>query len=363
MPTRNLMKKHRLVHIVQHLVPGGIESMALEMLRTTPEDIEVHIVSLEGERTSALRAWPRLAADAHRLHFLDKPPGVSLPTWWRLVRTLRALRADVIHTHHIGPLLYGASAARVLGIRHRLHTEHDAWHLNAPQRRELMSFCLRFFRPTLVADADLVATAIRHAIPHATPAIIHNGIDTTRFQPGEARHAREALGLPLTGCLIGCAARLETVKGVDIAIAAMAQLPADYHLAIAGQGSQRSALETLAQRLGVSARVHFLGLVNEMPVFYQALDTFCLPSRQEGLPLSLLEAQACGIPVVAARVGGCVEAICPQTGQLVPAEDPHNLASALFASRSIAPRLSPRDFVVNHRDLRAMTHRYIALLH
>lgn len=368
MTHRHSTPKRSLVHIVQHLVPGGIESMALEMLRAAPADLDVHIISLEGEKDSAIRAWPRLAECAHRLHFLEKKPGVSIATWWSLVQRLRQLQAEVIHTHHIGPLLYGASAARLLGIHHRLHTEHDAWHLSSRRRRQLMSCCLQFFRPTLVADAELVANAVQQAIPRARPAIIHNGIDTESFQPGDAALARQRLGLAENVYLIGCAARLEWVKGVDVAIAAMASLPDDYHLAIAGQGSQREALDALAKSLGVASRVHFLGLVNDMPTFYRALDIFCLPSRQEGLPLSILEAQSCGIPALATRVGGCAEALCPQTGQLVAPEDPALLASALMSQRVTAnehatpPRVTPREFVVRHRDLRVMSQQYLALL-
>jgi len=114
--------------------------------------------------------------------------------------------------------------------------------------------------------------------------------------------ARRALRLPDSGRLIGSAGRLEPVKGHALLIEALAALPTDVTLVLAGDGSQRPILEALAARLGVAERVHFLGHIDSIVTFYRALDVFCLPSVAEGLPLSVLEAQACGVAAVV--VGG-----------------------------------------------------------
>ncbi|MCV5754523.1 glycosyltransferase, partial [Escherichia coli] len=84
-----------------------------------------------------------------------------------------------------------------------------------------------------------------------------------------------------------------------VLIEAFSHLESHTHLAIAGDGSQREQLEHLVRTLKLEQRVTFLGLVDDMPSFYQSLDLFCLPSLQEGFPLSTLEAQACDIPCVA----------------------------------------------------------------
>lgn len=351
----------RTVQIVQHLQPGGIESMALELQRFARDGHDVHIVSLEGSRQTALTAWSRLLPVAGQLHFLDKPPGLRPGTLLRLVRLLRTLRPDALHTHHVGPLLYGGLAARLAGVRHLVHTEHDAWHLTDARRRALQSLVTRLVRPCLVADARLVREAAEEALPGRHFRVIANGIDTERFRPGNPRGARQRLGLPEGVRLIGCAARLETVKGHAVLLEALARLPGDIHLALAGQGSLAAELARQSEQLGIAGRVHFLGNVEAMPDFYAALELFCLSSFREGLPLSPLEAQACGIRCVLTDVGGNREALCPATGRLVPSGDPARLAEAIAAQLAVEPAASPREFVVNHGDVRVMTRAYEAL--
>ena len=101
-----------------------------------------------------------------------------------------------------------------------------------------------------------------------------------------------------------------------------------------------------------------------MVCFYQAIDVFCLPSINEGLPLSPLEAQACGIPVVLTDVGGCKEACCPESGLMVPAKDVSALAWAIRNTlRKISRKQisSPRSFVIAERNFSNMFDKYRAL--
>jgi glycosyltransferase involved in cell wall biosynthesis len=106
-------------------------------------------------------------------------------------------------------------------------------------------------------------------------------------------------------------------------------------LAVVGIGSKAEVLRTQAQAFGLWDRVRFLGLVGDTNGFYPAPDLLCVPSRAEGLPL---ESQACGVPAVAARVGGVAAALCPETSNLVPTEDHAALAEALAAGLPRPPR-------------------------
>lgn len=267
-----------VVQVVQELAPpGGIQVMALELQRWLAPTLDVHVVSLEGTVARLCASWPRVAALGDRLHGLDKPPGVDWRTVMRLTRLLREISPIAVHTHHIGPLLYGGLAARLAGVRRLVHTEHDAWHLGVPRRRRLERVALALLRPCLVADAQNVADALLRAVPSSRPRIVPNGIDTSAFSPGDRTAARHAFGLPARAPLVGTAGRLEQVKGQDLLIAAMAELPPDVVLAIAGDGTCRAALE--AQALGLGGRVRFLGHVDDIATFYRALDVFCLPSR------------------------------------------------------------------------------------
>ena len=353
-----------VVQVVQHLKPGGIETMALDLSAFCESDEMTLIVSLEGDLKTALRNWPRLQSISDKLIFLGKAPGLNLLLIIRLMRLFKRLKVNVVHTHHIGPLLYAGIAARLAGVDCLIHTEHDAWHLTNARRRNLQRWVIRMTHPLLVADAQSVATSMQHYLKLKNLRIIRNGIDTERFTPGDRTRARQILCLPQKVQLIGCSGRLEIVKGQEILIHALADLPPNAHLALAGTGSTEIMLRQLSKSLNLSDRVHFLGHVDEMPVFYQALDIFCLPSLNEGLPLSPLEAQACNIPAAVTDVGGASETLCPYSGALIPPENAAAMASTLRnmlvpKERNLQP--CPRDFVRKQGDIHHMARSYSRL--
>ncbi len=345
-----------VIHVVQHLQPGGIESLVLAIAAKDPA---CRIISLEGTYAEAVAHWPRIAAAEDRVFFLGKPPGLSLRTVWRLARLLRNLNARVVHTHHVGPLLYGGLAARLAGIKSLAHTEHDAWHLEAPRRARLVSAAFWLLRPNLISDAEAVARNVQ-TFTGFTSTIVRNGIDMDRFRPGSKDAARAALGLPASRPIIGTAGRLEPVKNQSLLLEAVAQTPelSDVTVAIAGQGTKHQHLLAKASALGLQDRVHLLGQVEDVPLFMSALDLFALPSLNEGYPLSLIEAQACGVPVVATDVGGVREAVCPSTGRLVPSNDSTFLAAAFSAALHDSRGECPRQFAEVHGSLDAMIARH-----
>ncbi|MCB1775036.1 MAG: glycosyltransferase [Gammaproteobacteria bacterium] len=346
--------------MVQHLRPGGIETLVLELLQRAVDE-HMLVVSLEGNQGQALDAWPVLEQLTGRIFFLDKQPGWQPIVIRHLHRLMKANNVRSVHTHHIGPLIYGGIAARVAGVPIRLHTEHDAWHLEDPRRRRLQRLALRLVSPKLIADADFVADAVRQHWPTVDIRVVRNGVDTERFRPGDRTEARRILGLPVAGTLIGSGGRLEAVKGHDVLVDAFSRLPKHVHLAIAGSGRRAEALRRQADTLGIAGRVHFLGRVDDMPSFYRAIDLYCQPSHQEGMPLAPLEAQSCGTLVVATDVGGTREAVCPLSGRLVPRGDAVRLAEQIQAALSRPRDTEPREFVRKHRDSHSMAQTYAAL--
>ncbi len=348
-----------ILQIVQHLKPGGIEMLALEMLRVS--DVPMRIISLEGNYKDAVAHWPLLEQYQESLVFLDKPKGLSLRTVRRLVKYCRTHNPIGVHTHHIGPLLYGGLAARVANIKNLVHTEHDTWHLQRIKSRIMQRVLLALLRPALIADSARVADDLSRYFPSVPNHIILNGIDTERFVAGDIKAARILLGLPEDVPIIGCAARLETVKNHHLLLDAMESLPDTTHLALAGSGSLEQELKDYAQAKGLEKRVHFLGNINEMVAFYQSLNVFCLASHNEGLPLSLLEAQSCNVAVVATNVGGVSEAVAPDSGALVQAGDAKALAQSLQDALAHHDA-TPRDFILSHFSLSEMQADYQARL-
>lgn len=359
------MSSMRVLQVIQHLQPGGIESMALDLIQGQPSE-QLSLVALEGHTQQALSGWPRLRAFKQQFRCLAKQSGIDWRLIWRLRQLLRTGQYDVVHTHHIGPLLYAGLAGRLARVKTIVHTEHDAWHLQQPKRRWLQKLLIKLVRPVLVADADLVAQAMQAHLGELAITVINNGIDTGRFCPADRHLARQQLSLPNNQYIIGSAGRLELVKGHADLLKAFAQLPDDLHLAIAGSGSQAQHLHILAEQLGIASRVSFLGHLDKMEQFYQAIDVFCLPSHNEGFPLSTLEAQSCGKAAVVTDVGGSKETLCAAYGNVVPAHNPNALAHALQQqieqfNKGQKVATACRQHVLQNSSLKSMLAAYRAL--
>lgn len=165
--------------------------------------------------------------------------------------------------------------------------------------------------------------------------VLRNGVDLELFRPVDRQAARKALGL--TRRTLASVGLLIDRKGHHHIIRALKQLP-ETDLLIAGDGPDRRALERLAQEEGVSDRVRFLGSVdqNRLREIYNAVDALVLASSREGWANVLLEAMACGTPVVASAVWGTPEVVArPEAGVLMPSLDPQGVAAgvtSLFAA-------------------------------
>ena len=161
------------------------------------------------------------------------------------------------------------------------------------------------------------------------PTVVFNGIDTSLFRPtAPDPNIVRTDGTPLL-LWVG---RLQPWKGVDVALHALQEIPRA-HLMIVGDGETRADLERLAQELGLAERVRFLGALprERLPSIYAAADLLLATSfASETFGIGLVEAQACGLPVVASRFGGFPEVIDEgRTGLLVPPRDPAALAAAV----------------------------------
>ncbi len=352
-----------VIHVVQHLTPGGLETMVLDMLEFSNPNHRVMVVSLEGQLPDIISKWPRLTTFQDQLICLDKPAGISMKTVKQLGNIFEQYDVDVVHSHHIGPMLYSGLATKLSNKVKHIHTEHDAWHLNKKKDRYIQKLVLLLSKPKLVADANFVKDALNNTFRNYPIHTIKNGIDPHKFNIHNKQDALEKLGvsLPNNAIIIGNAARLEVVKGQPNLIEAMVHLGEEYHLLLAGSGSEKERLTELVKQLNLEDRVHFLGHVDYMPTFYQALDVFCLPSNNEGFPLSTLEAQSCGIPCVANNVGGVSETLCPDHSLLVNNNQPITLASAINEISKRSSQGNPREFILNNNHAKSMTDAYESL--
>lgn len=297
-------RRLRVLHVVFSLDPGGMENGLVNVAGRLPAaEFEAHVCCLERRGAFA----DRLPVPAN-VTVLDKPPGRSPRTIVRLHRLMRRLRPDVVHTHDLGPLVYGCWASLGGRLAPLLQGEHVQFPAaeQTPRRLRQRRFYYRFCR-----RLHTVAQALRPAVAALAPGrpvdVVANGVDTERFQPRPKAAARAALGLPPTGVVIGEVARLVPHKRQAEMIEALsALLPVypDLQLVLAGDGPDAARLAAQAAQLPNRERVRLLGYVGTPEVVYNALDLLVIPSLYEGLSNVMLEAMACGVPVLTHEVSG-----------------------------------------------------------
>jgi glycosyltransferase involved in cell wall biosynthesis len=314
-----------VAHVIEHLQLGGIESLVLSCLRHQ----DAYIISLQGNK---LPLWVKdinIPDIEDRIIFLDKQ-GFSLKTAYRLAEALKKYNISCLHSHHIGPLLYATLARSLYKCQH-IHTEHDAWHLTDNfQHIKLQNLLLRLAKPEYIADSQHVRHELSKTIDYPCD-VITNGVDTQKFKAKlmigkKLDENNTRLNLNLTALLksrqdaiiLGCAGRLEKVKNHKFLIKLMMHLPDNYLLLIAGSGSLQQQLARTINQHNLGGRVKLLGHITDMVAFYNAIDVLCLPSLNEGLPLSILEAQTVGTPCLVSAVGGCKEAVIAPHSKLLP---------------------------------------------
>lgn len=176
-------------------------------------------------------------------------------------------------------------------------------------------------------------------------SVLRNGVDTIAFRPLPRDEAREKLGVRRP--MVLSVGHLIERKGHHRVIEAMAMLP-NLELLIVGEGPERGRLGTLAERLGVSGRVRFAGLVPqpELPLYYSAAEALVLASSREGWANVLLEAMACGTPAIASNAGGNAEVIrFREAGRILPVNTAAAIAEALSELIAApAPRAATRAY-------------------
>lgn len=321
----------RLLHVLNTLDTGGAEHVVLNLAtRLDPARYALHVCSFSGEGQLADR-FRRLGATVHALR---RRPGIDGGLVGYLAGLIRREHIQLIHTHNVAPWLYGALAAR--WTRTRLcHTEHS----NVFPHQRLLQAAERWlarWTEVLISDSEKVTRQlIAQGIPADRITTVPNGIDTARFAaPVDRAEVRRRLGLDPGAPVVGTVGRLAAIKDQVTLLEAFALVWSAYPeawLLLVGEGPMRPELEARAMILGIAGRVQFLGDRSDVPELLGAMDVFALSSVSEGLPLTVLEAMAAGLPVVSTRVGGVPEAVVDgETGLLTPPKDPRALADALI---------------------------------
>jgi glycosyltransferase involved in cell wall biosynthesis len=349
----------KVLQLISGRMDGGGQKVALdfcgELRQTDGVDAELGLLGCTVERLRGEAAFVvPYGGDYSSVFTLA---GTAL----KLRRILQDRRYDVVHSHGWDADIIARWA---LGRSASVHVMHlhvtPAWTRSAAlKQRVRRAMTQRSFESDtvrVIAVSDAVRRHWGEAFPGAAKAmrVVHNGVDVERFRPLRRQHEEAAADGVF---VLGVACRLARMKGLPYLLEALRQVrdmhARSFRLDIAGEGSERPILESKVEDSGLSGLVRFLGPVApaRMPDFYRSLDAFVLPSvSDEGLPLVVLEAMACGLPVVATDVGGTKEAVRQGVdGWMVPPRDAGSLAEALLKVLD-APRRELQNVGANARD-------------
>ena len=317
------------------------------------EHFQPEVVALHGfgHYWEVLRSW---GVPVHTL----VPQGfarAAIPfIFLRLFLLLARNRYDIVHTHLIGANVLAAPLAALYRVPVRF--THDQTHDDVRDyswvHRWLDTLANRL-NHHVIAVSTSIRTFLRRKenISADKISVIYNSVDLLRFSPKDGEKvrpaARQKWGLPPEALIVGGVGRLHYQKNfplfLEVAAKVCARLPQALFV-IAGEGSERAALEEMTRKLGLGDRVRFLGFVKEMEELYQGLDLLLLTSHFEGTPLTVLEAMAMGTPVVASRVDGVEEVIEDgKDGILVPPGNKDKFVQEIcrvLQDRSLRQRLS-----------------------
>ena len=332
-------KKPLIAHVLFRLGTGGLENGVVNLINTMPDDNYRHAVICMTDYTDFRN---RIKKDAVQVYCLNKKPGQDFAVYVRLWRLLREIKPDILHTRNLSALEAQLSGL-LAGIKHRIHGEHgrDLDDVDGTNPRYVM--LRRLFRPIVQRyvpmSKDLENWLIKQInVPAQKITQVYNGVDLSRFKLSDDKPI--ALLPPdfrsKDLMLIGTVGRLDPVKDQITLVQAFIHLlkldPAaknKVRLIVVGAGALQPQLQALSRDAGVDDLIWFAGERQDVADIMQTLDLFVLPSINEGISNTILEAMATALPVIATDVGGNPELVInDRTGYLVPKQDPAAMAAA-----------------------------------
>lgn len=358
----------RVLHVITRLIVGGAQENTLaSVLRVDPERFEsrLWIGPQAGSEGSLLAEAKRLGVEPVILPDLIRPlhPFRDARALARMTGMLKRDRIDILHTHSSKAGILGRMAARAAGVPVVVHTVHG-WgfhdHMHPVLRGAYIGaerICRRWTDRLVAVSERTVRIGLEAGIGKKEDyAVIRSGIPLDRFHPDPVSRAtvRRELGAGDGEVLIGSVGRLSPQKNPADFVRVAARIAGRNERArflYIGDGPLREETEALARSLGLNDRIRFLGLRTDVPDLLRAMDIFLLTSLWEGLPRTIPQALATGVPVIAYEVSGIGEILLEgRNGHLLPRGDAEGMAEAAIrlaeddALRAVLSRRALEEF-------------------
>ena len=341
------------VCLVTHYFPphkGGIEQVSFEQSKRLTQSgyqIDVLTSKFEGRNTNPLKGlkihhYPSLNV-AKR--FGVPYPIISFKAYKTFTKVIQ--NCDLVHAHghvYMASYLAGMVAKKLkkpfIVTQHNTFIDYQSFLTTIEQLNDFT------IGKSVLKNADKIITVSKETMKYVLKlgadktktSVIYNGVDINHFRPVNKEESKKKLGLPEDRKIILSVRRLVYKNGIGTLIEAaplVAKNHPDVLFIVAGKGPSRKLIEDRIKELQIEDNIKLTGFVPDelLPTYYDAADYFLLPSASgEGLPLVLLEAMACGLPVIATTVGGTPEIVTHQkNGILVPPRNPEAMAEAISA--------------------------------
>lgn len=371
----------KVVHIC-HLVfafhTGGLENGVVNLINQLDHNQFRHSIICLTDHDPAF--FSRIKHPQVQIFNLQKKPGHDLASFWRCLKLLRQLKPDICHSRNLAALEYQLCAV-LAGIGYRIHGEHgwDMADLSGSNKKYLQ--LKRLFRLFIHQYICLSAEAQHYLLQQVQVkperlALICNGVDTNKFQPEAKNLTLLPKQLQQKSLIFGCVGRMAEVKNQQLLAKAFINncqqnpnFAAQAALVIVGDGKLQQPIADMLAQGGVAEHCWLAGNRDDVAALMHCFDVFVLPSLAEGISNTILEAMACGVPVLASRVGGNPELVQHNlTGWLF---DNNNLTelTALMAAIAADPAqlagksAAARESALQQFSIKQMVSRYKALYH
>lgn len=327
--------KMRLMHLVLSLNIGGLEIVVINLLRQMDREIYTPFLCCLKEPGSLVHEVDKLGIKTVVLG--KNGGGIDFSVLARLAMILKREGIDIIHSHNPGPHFYAALAGKLAGVSVIIHTKHGRnpfrnW--REPFLRKILS-CMTDKIVAVSDDANEIAISKEKFSKRRVVTII-NGIDIDKYCSNiDVAGKKREIGVSDGDFIIGIVARLASEKDHSMLLDAF-RIVLDHanqnvKLVIVGDGALREELERKAHSISIADNVIFLGERRDVPELLATFDLFVLSSVTEGVSMTLLEAMAAELPIVATDVGGNAEVVLDnRTGLIVPPRNPEAMAHAML---------------------------------
>jgi glycosyltransferase involved in cell wall biosynthesis len=319
-----------VVHVIAPGPVGGAESAVLALTAGLREQgVEAAVLALADDSSGPF--IERLRAAGVPVDVVHAPGRQYLRDLKGVRAAIQARRVDVVHTHGYRADIIGMLAARGVHIA-SVATAHGftggGWKNRMNERLQLAA--LRRDAAVIAVSEPLAGELVRRGVRSERLIALRNAWRPPGGAWPDRQAARLMLGLPPEGRVVGWVGRMAGVKAPGAALDAFAAAGrADALLSFVGDGPDRPALQAAVERLGLSGRVRFHGMLPDAWRVLRAFDALLLSSRSEGTPMILLEAMHAGVPIVSTAVGGVPDLLDQHTARLVPWGDVPALGAAI----------------------------------